>query len=181
MNSRERFLAVVLVVAMVGVAGAVGGYQLVLKPLTASDTAIAKLQTEVEELETKKRDMEIEQFFFETRTKKKSLPQDVPFSQREYERLIYRMLQHAKFEAPVITPKAADNKSNVPLLAGKKPAYTKLDFDLQIKGELLQLVDFLYEFYRQPLLQQVRKIEILKPLRSRTEAGPESRELDIKL
>jgi hypothetical protein len=177
MSSREKFLAIILIVAMVAVAGGFLGYQLVYKPVTASAKDAAKLQDEVDELELKKTALETDQFNYETRTRKKSLPQDVTVAQREYERLIDRMLRQAKFTGPIITPRPPDTKTDVPQLAGKKPAFTKLDFEVQVKGELLSLVDFLYTFYRQPLLQQVRKITINKPTRSRGETS--NRELEF--
>lgn len=179
MSSRERKLAIVLIIAMVLVVGGFLGWQLVLKPLSQKGDEIAKLQDEVGTLEEKKRAIEDDQLIFETKTRKRSLPLETTVAQREYERLIDRMLRQAKFTSPVITPRMPDSKTDVPLLSGKKPAYTKLDFELQVKGDLLGLVDFLYNFYRQPLLQQVRKITVNKPTRSRENSS--NRELDITM
>ena len=41
------------------------------------------------------------------------------------------MLRDAKLEVQRLGRKPPNNKSNVPLLPGKKPAYTMLDFDVQ--------------------------------------------------
>jgi hypothetical protein len=121
-----------------------------------------------------------EQEYYETRTRRMSLPQDVNVAQREYERLLDQMLRRAHFVSPQITPLPPENKTKVPLLAGKKPAYTKLKFNLTLEGDLLSLVDFLYAFYRQPLLQQVHAIDILKPIRSKGTSA-DDRELSFKL
>ena len=70
-----------------------------------------------------------------------------------------------------------DNKS-VPMLAPKKPAYTKLTYDVTVKGDLYHLVDFLQHFYHQPLLHQVKKMNIQRPSDRASQRG---RELDINL
>ena len=54
MNARERFLAVVLIVFMLGAAGGLVGYQMVYKPITENNDKQAKLNNELLELRDKK-------------------------------------------------------------------------------------------------------------------------------
>jgi hypothetical protein len=58
----------------------------------------------------------------------------------------------------------------------KKPAYTKLSWDVQAKGDLYHVVDFLRLFYSQPLLHSVKSMTLLRPSESRAR---NTRELDV--
>jgi len=179
MNTRERFLAIFLIVVMVAVAGGFIGWQMIYSPWKKHNEAIAKLRDEVDELQTKKLAIETAQYIYENKTRKKSLPPDVAHARSDYGRFLDRMLSQAKFAAPVITPREPDTK-DVPLVSNKKPAYVKLDYDLQVKGDLTSLIDFLYMFYRQPFLHQIRKITILKPSTSRGE-NRGTRDLEVTM
>lgn len=163
MNKRERSLSIILISVILLFAGGFIGYQLVLSPWRQNTKTMETLRAELDDLETKKAEIERQQYVFETKTKAKSLPADVTLAQREYERMLDRMLRKADFvSTPIITPRPPTNQ-NVALVASKKPAYTKLDFEVQVKGDVLALVDFMHNFYRQPLLHQIRKINIVKP------------------
>lgn len=175
MSGRERFLAIVLVVAILLVAGAFLGYQFVYSPYVRHTESIAKLRQEVEKLQADKEFIETQQFVYENKTRKMSLPADTAVAQIQYRRLLDDMLSHARFTSPTIVPHKEDSKTDVPVLSGKKPAYTKLSFDVTATGDLLSIVDFLYSFYRQPILHKVVKINISKPT---TVTG---RDLSLKL
>src|SRR5271166_3127184 len=163
MNTRERTLAILLIGMIVLVAGGVVGYMAVWGPLQQTNQQLAKVADEIKELDGNKTTLLIQQYEFENKTRQKSLPANRDVSQAQYLILIDHMLRQANFKAPVIGFKGFNDKSNVPMLAGKKPVYTMLDYDVQVKGDLLHLVDFLYNFYRQPLLHQIKNIIILKP------------------
>lgn len=175
MNTRERFLAIILVMAIVLVVGGFLGYQFVWSPYNRHTENAAKLRLEVDELEVKKMAIEAQQHIYETKTKKMSLPLDTSVAQREYNLLIDRMLRQAKFTSPQMIPHKEDSKTDVPLLAGKKPAYTKLNLDVEATGDLMSIVDFLYSFYRQPLLHKIVKFTVYKSTAAR------GRELGVKL
>lgn len=172
MNSRERLLAIILIVTMFGVVGGFAGWQLVLSPGRQRDESIKKLTSELKDLEARRLELEAEQFIYETRTRKKSLPLNIKAAQSEYKQFIDRMLQQAKFPTPVIQPHEPDTKE-APAI-GKKPVYTKLDFDVKVKGKLDCFIEFLYTFYRQPILQQIKSVKIIKPSTSQV-----TRELDF--
>ncbi len=181
MNTRERTLAILLIGMIVLIAGGVVGYMAVWSPLQQANQQLAKTADEIKELEANKTNLLIQQYEYENKTRQKSLPADRNVSQPQYGNLIDHMLRQAKFTAPVITSRGFNDKSNVPMLAGKKPAYAMLDFDVQVKGDLLHLVDFLYNFYRQPLLHQIKNVIILKPSSSGGSAAAGSRDLTITL
>ena len=60
---------------------------------------------------------------------------------------------------------------NVATIGNKKPIYKKLPFDVKVKGDLETVVDFLFSFYSQPLLHQIRTINLVKPVQPRVQ-GP---------
>jgi len=64
------------------------------------------------------------------------------------------------------------------MLAPKRPAYTRLTFELTAKGELYNLVDFMRLFYQQPLLHTIKKMNIQRPSEARSR---DRRDLDISL
>src|SRR5262245_15708645 len=76
-----------------------------------------------------------------------------------------------------IIPSEPDNKS-VPMLAQKKPAYTRLTYAITAKGEIYHLVDFLRHFYQQPLLHRIKDMNIQRPSDQRAQGR---RELDINM
>src|SRR5262245_25885398 len=76
-----------------------------------------------------------------------------------------------------IIPSEPDNKS-VPMLAQKKPAYTRLTYAITAKGEIYHLVDFLRHFYQQPLLHRIKDMNIQRPSDTRAQGR---RELDINM
>ncbi|MCE9531549.1 MAG: hypothetical protein K8T89_10575 [Planctomycetes bacterium] len=162
MNTRERILSIVLIVAMVAIAGGFIGWQMIYKPIKNHNENIAKLRDEVDELSEKRLKIEFDQHIYETKTRKKSLPAELKVARLQYEKFLDRMLREAKLTVTSLNPSEPDTK-NVPLISGKKPIYTKLDFVVSVKGELPSIVQFLYTFYSQPLLQQIRKVIILKP------------------
>jgi hypothetical protein len=163
---------------MVGAAGGVGFWQLIWSPYKKHGQDITHLQKEIAELEAAKLDAELTARIYETKTKKKSLPAHIDLAKREYSRLLTNMLRKAEFDATDLKVTARDpNTTNVPTLAPKKYAYTKLEFDVTAKGDLNSVVDFLYHFYRQPLLHQITKITIVKPSGGRGRGG----DLDVTL
>jgi hypothetical protein len=182
MNTRERTLAILLIGTIVSVAGGFAGYLLVWDPLNQANDQLKKVATEIKDLQDNKDLVLAQQNDYETKTRKKSLPADTNLSMREYTNLIEHMLRQAKFAPAAISVshKQPNDKSNVPLLSGKKAAYTMLDFDVIVKGDLVQLVEFLYNFYRQPLLHQIKTLTILKAS-ARNGDTSNSRDLNINL
>jgi hypothetical protein len=170
MNSRERFLAVLLIVLIGLGASGFAAYQFVYSPWKKHNENITKLREEIDDLDKKKFAIEQDQKKFETVTRKRSLPADITDARRDYAKFLEELLRKAGFPSPVV--KAGEpNSTNVQKVSGNKPAYTKLDFVVDAEGDLISLVDFMHSFYRQPLLHQIQKIRVIKPTTSRTRGG----------
>ena len=100
-------------------------------------------------------------------------------ARQEYTNLLEAMCRKAdylpgSFNISVSEP---DNKS-VTMLGPKKPAYTKLTYEMSVKGELYHLVEFLQSFYSQPLLHTIKKINIQRPSDARSQGR---KELDVAM
>ncbi len=178
MTTRERHLAAA-VGTILGVAGiAFLAYSFVLSPYLDKVKQIKTRSNEVTQLELDILDIQARKKKFEN-ARRQSLPADVGVSRLHYNDLLVGLIRRSNF-APgsyKITVGEADSKS-APTLAAKKPIYTKLSYDLALKGELYNLVDFLQLFYRQPLLHTIKSINIQRPSDSKAQ---QARQLDAVL
>lgn len=177
MTQRERRLTVILSAALV--AGLVGfvGYQFVLSPLLEKDRQlkqreeeVTKLSDQVDVIREMKRGYEA--------ARQQSLPADVGLSRTEYGDLLLGLCRRAELTGGLKILQAEPDNKSVPTLGSKKPAYTRLTYEVAAKGDLYQLVDFLRRFYEQPLLHQVKKMNVQRPSDARSQGR---RELDISL
>jgi hypothetical protein len=101
-------------------------------------------------------------------------------ARREYEEELSKLLRQSGFDAGsfTIVPKPPDSKSG-PTLANKKPIYTRLEFAVQLKGDLASLVDWMERFYKLRLLHQIRNLSIQRPVDSARNAN--TGDLDINM
>jgi hypothetical protein len=179
----------------------------VLVPLKARDGQIAALNQEIEDatarvLRITKRRPDLEKW------RKISLPPDpadpakpgaaaaapklgaapepahADLARREYEEELSKLFRASGFDAGSITivPKQPDAKSG-PTLANKKPIYTRLEFAVQLKGDMLSLVDCMERFYKLRLLHQIRNLSIVRPPDSAAarSGGAAATDLDITM
>lgn len=180
MTTRERNLAVA-VSAVLGVA-AVGflGYTMVLGPLLEKNRQIDQKTKEITQLENEILEIQILKKKYEA-NRLQSLPHDpaqgVGVAREEYGRLLEGMCRRADLTGLKIIVHEPDSKSS-PTLAPKKPAYTKLTWDVTAKGDLYHLVDFLRLFYSQPLLHTIKSMTVQRPADARSRT---TRELDVTL
>ena len=178
MTTRERRLAVA-VSAVLGVA-AVGfiGYQFVLGPLLTKNRQIRDKVDEIDKLTAEIDDIQLKKRKYEAQ-RQQSLPNDptqgAGVSRHEYGTLLEHMCRRAELNSLKITANDPDSKS-APLVGPKKPAYTKLSWSVQAKGDLYHVVDFLRLFYSQPLLHTVKSMTLQRPSESRAR---NARELDV--
>src|SRR5262245_33416313 len=146
MTTRERHLAVVLVTVL-GVFG-LGfiSYQFVLSPLLEKNRQIDARKKEIAQLEADILSVQVEKKKFEA-ARQQSLPADVGLAREQYGNLLEKICRRSELTNELkIIQSDPDNKS-VPMLVPKKPAYTRLTYKLQAKGELYHLVDFMRLFY----------------------------------
>jgi hypothetical protein len=178
MTTRERHLAVILV-SIIGV-GLFGflAYYLVIGPWIEKDKQIKLRQNEVAQLELDILEIQAQKKKFEA-ARQQSLPADVGVSRTQYSNLLEGLLRRADFEGGSfkITVSEPDTKS-APTIAPKKPAYTRLNYDITLKGELYHLVDFMQLFYSQPLLHSIKMINVQRPSDQRSQL---TRQLDVTM
>lgn len=180
MTTRERHLAVavsaVLGVALVGFVA----WSFVLSPLSEKNKQIKAKSEEIRQVQNDIDDILIAKRKYEAQ-RIQSLPGDpvqgVGVARSEYTDLLTGMCRRADLTGLKITVAEPDNKS-VPMLAAKKPAYTKLSWDVSAKGDLYHLVDFLRMFYSQPLLHSIKSMTVQRPADARSR---DTRELDVSL
>lgn len=178
MTTRERTLSIGLG-AFIGV-GLLGflAWQFVIGPIFEKDKQIKMREAEVAQLQLDLMDILAQRKKFEA-NRQQSLPSDVGVSRSQYTNLLEKLMRNSDF-APgsyKITVGEAENKS-APTIAPKKPAYTRLKYDVTVKGELYHLVDFMRSFYSQPLLHQIKTINIIRPSDQRAQGR---KELDITI
>ena len=192
MSVRERMLATVVLGFIVLAGAALMIQQFIWRPLRSRDDRISALKSEIDEKRTKIAQIEAQKPKFEV-WRRLSLPADLNFARLEYEKLLRELLRQSGFErqtgnpertAPTVIPKPADTKTGPTLPGKKEPIYTRLTFSVVAHGELADLVDFLERFYRTPLLHEIKKLDIRRPLTPLAGAGPQQQrtnDLDIDM
>jgi hypothetical protein len=182
MNPRERILAAILVViVLVGGVG-FGVWKVYLPMLKAKDKELNDLeakipikQGDIAELKLKQDKLKYWQQI--------SLPNpnDLAMAQREYDRWMDNLLGASGFQvgAMTIKPRKLEDPGKVTGPRGKKPAFTRLTFNVDGTGNLESLVRFLDSFYGTPLLHRIRSMAITKPQTLRQ--GQRQDELDIAM
>ncbi|MBV9124314.1 MAG: hypothetical protein JO112_13225 [Planctomycetes bacterium] len=176
MNTRERMMAGGILTVFALVAGVFLFHRLYLVPLHERDANIQKIQ---EDLDTKTDQIRQAQADLPRleRNQELSLPADVDLARREYEKYLSELLRRSGCEATV-TPKAPDTRTS-PMLPGKKPIYTRLEFAVAGSASLENLISFMNQFYHTGLLHQIKNLSIQRPL---TVASPQRpTDLDISL
>ena len=177
MTTRERSLAIIVGSTLGVFAFGFIAYQLVIGPYIEKGKQIHDRQMDVDKLEADILEIQMLKRKYEA-SRQQSLPADVGLSRTQYGNLLERLFRRADMTADLkIIPSEPDNKS-VPMLAQKKPAYTRLTYAITAKGELYHLVDFLRHFYQQPLLHRVKDMNIQRPSDMRAQGR---RELDINM
>jgi hypothetical protein len=180
MNPRERMLAIgVLGVVILG--GAVFLFHLmVLGPLDERELNITSLRKDVENKQDRVRQIQADQPRLE-RWRQLSLPPDPEIAQREYEKYLSGMLQESgiPIASVTVTPKQPDTKSS-PVIQGKGPIYTKLDYTVKLnRVTLANLVTAMERFYRTGLFHQIKNLSIQRPVT--TGAQQRIGDLDVTL
>ncbi len=181
MNPRERKLALICGACVV-LATLAAGYVLVYEPLQAKAAAANALQGEVQKLEDRQRVLQAIVPKMAV-AKMRSLPADSNTARREYSVMLTRLLARAKIPQTAITVKekaVADNRG-IPLLANKKPAYSKVAYDIDLKNlDMWQVQEFLKDYYELNLLHQITTITLRQDDNGGTRKGPADRK-DLSL
>ena len=176
MTSREQKLAGGLLAFMGTAAVGLLAFQFVIWPLADKKRQADKILSEIDTRNVDIAEILVAEEKFKA-SRSRSLPADVKVSRGEYANLLEGLLRRADFAAGTykVIPGEADSKS-APPIAPKKPAYTKLSYEVTVKGEVYHLTDFLKHFYDQPLLHMIKKINVQRPSDARARGR---NELDI--
>jgi hypothetical protein len=164
MTSREQTLALVLLGAVLLIAGGGGGYMFIWQPLQRQKADEAKLNEDIAELE--------KQVAAQKDVKKKldsarvrSLPADDALARREYTVALERLAATAGVPPGyTITPKTVDNSVRaVPEITKGKQVYTRVAYEVVFKkADMWMVKDFLEGYYKLGLLHQITAINIKK-------------------
>ena len=176
MTLRERRLAYIVLAFIVLAGGAFFGYQFYMAPMKAKTQQISDLQTEIDDLAFKRRKILAEKNRLDPLTRislphtpdtrqDASLTRRTEVASREYVEALNKMATASGFVAGSfgVIPKAPENKT-VPTLVKNRPAYTRLDFIVDAKGDLLTLVGWLKRFYELRVLHQIKTMTFSRPV-----------------
>jgi len=168
---RERTLTIMLLgLIFLAVSGFVG-YFLFLRPIQSRNAQAAKLAQEITTLEEEIASLQ-QQARRLPQLQERSLPNDPILAREEYKEALSILLRQAN--APpgfTIIPRSGDTQT-VPNLAPKKPAYTRLVFDINLdKVDLKVLATFLESYYQMNLSHQITGLTIKRPEETRSAAS----------
>jgi hypothetical protein len=197
MTVRERRLAYVIL-TFIALAGAgFFGYQFYLEPMKVKAQQIAQLEDEVGDQLAKVKKIQADKKRLDVLSKI-SLPYtpntraDADIVRRtdrargEYVARLNAMLQQSGF-APAAILSIQDKKPVAGVTYAPKPGvpkskdrtiYTRLEFALDLRGDLASLVAWMELFYQQRLLHQIKNLTVTRPINP-DRARPN--ELDIKV
>ncbi|HEY3789565.1 MAG TPA: Ig domain-containing protein, partial [Urbifossiella sp.] len=136
------------------------GYAFVYQPISDKNQQAAKLDDEIQKKQTELKKAKADRLRLIS-AKKRSLPPDSALAHREYGEMLSRLLQHAKVPPGYRIHELTGDAAGTPLLAPKKPAYSKVIFELNFdKVDMWAIHDFLAAYYKLDLLQQITFLEI---------------------
>lgn len=164
MNSREQTLALILIGALTLFAVGGGGYFFVWQPLQQQRAAAAALNDEITDLEKQVNAQRMTGARL-TDARVRSLPADEALARREYTVALERMIEAAHVpKGYTLSPKAVDNSARVvPEVSKGKPVYTKIAYEVVLKKvDPWMIKDFLEQYYKLGLMQQITSISIKK-------------------
>lgn len=177
MNARERILAVA-VVAIVVVAGlGVMFYQFFLSPYRAKQTQLAQLEKDGKTKEDRIAQIAAQRPQLE-RYRQESLPADLDFARKEYQRFLEDLARKSGFPQVSVADRKTGGRG-VPTLPNKTPVYTTLGFAVTGRATWGSLVKMMEEFYRTGLLHQIKTLSIARP--RAPQQGQRRDELDVTL
>lgn len=169
MTRREKTLAVLLLPPMLLLGAGVLAHQLWWDPLQNKDSRIQTMRNDIEEKRQtlakaldRKKDLDSYRAI--------SLPRDIDLARLKYEEQLSNMIRNAGFDPGTITiqPKPPDSKSGPAIAKGQPPVYTRLEFIVGLKGDLLSLVEFMEKFYQVRLLHKIRNLKMTRPSNAAT-------------
>jgi hypothetical protein len=181
MNPRERKMAVLLLILVLGCGGGLLIYAFLISPMRERVATLDRLKQDAERKEDRKAQILADRPKLQ-RWKQLSLPNDSDLARREYEEYLDSLLRASGIssQAGSVTAKPVDAK-NAPTLPGKGVIYTRLSYGIVARTDLKGLVRFLEGFYRANLLHQIRSLSITKPNNPGSGTQRPAGELDVTM
>jgi hypothetical protein len=161
MNLRERRMAIILGVLVVLGAGGFFGYQMFVAPWQQQEQSLRRLQDETDE---KLRAIALINKDLPKLASWRllSLPSDPVQAQREYGNYLSKLLKDNNWHIESFNPGASDVKQG-PQLPNKKPVYTALTYTIRAQTDQANLVKFLQEFHKTPLMHKIKSLILDRP------------------
>ena len=183
MTAREKRMSFVLMGGLLLFVGGFFGYQFLHAPYQAKAKQAAELADEIQKREDRVAEIEKDRKAYEA-ARLASLPADEALARREYGRLLESLLARSDFPKGSFTiiaqkPRAGTvpGTTSTAATAKKKPPLTEHNYVIKATGgTLVNLVEFLELLYKEPLLHQVRKIEVKK---GNSQKRPGELEIDL--
>jgi len=197
MTTRERRLAYVILTFIVIAGAGFVGYQFYLQPMNSYARQVKDLERDIEELEEARLKIEKEKKRLEPYVQI-SLPftpntrpeadvnRRTDVARGKYVEKLIEMLQKSGFASIDVKDKKPENKSTPQyklkgvVTKGKDMSiYTRLEFNVDAKGNLASLTKWMDQFYKLQLLHQIKNLTVTRPINPPQGARPN--ELDIKM
>ncbi|HSQ57511.1 MAG TPA: hypothetical protein VLM40_17450, partial [Gemmata sp.] len=166
MTSRERTLAIVLVGGIVLCGGALLGYMFLYVPLQEKATQAETLDSEIADLDSKISSINrVRPQIAEV--KRQSLPPDIDRAKLQYQQML-ELLRPTGLPSPAdftvkFVRESVKKPPLTPVIAPNRPAYTQLEFNVDIENaNIWKVVDFLYKFYQLDLLHRITELKIAR-------------------
>lgn len=162
MTSRERNMAILAISLVLLFGGGALGYIFVYQPISEKNDQAAKLDGEIQQLQTDFKKIQAERKLLAI-AKNRSAPPDPEVVRREYIDAMLRLCQQSKLSPGyAVSALSAPDNNSTPLLAPKKPAYARAQFEISFdKADMWNILDFLYGYYQLDILHQISSIDII--------------------
>jgi hypothetical protein len=197
MTTRERRLAYIILAFIVVAGAGFIGYQFYLQPMNSyarqisdQDEEIERIQNDIKKIQAEKRRLEpfakISLPFTPNTRPEADINRRTDVARGKYVEKLIEMLQKSGFASIDVKDKKPENKSTPQyklkgvVTKGKDMSiYTRLEFNVDAKGNLASLTKWMDQFYKLQLLHQIKNLTVTRPINP--PQGSKPNELDVKM
>jgi hypothetical protein len=197
MTTRERRLAYVILAFIVVAGAGFIGYQFYLQPMNVYARQISDLDDDIERIQNDTNKIVAERNrlapyvkislpFTPNTQATADIARRTDVARGKYVEKLIDMLKKSGFDSIVVNDKKPENKSTPQyklkgvVTKGKDMSiYTRLEFNVDAKGNMASLTKWQEQFYKLQLLHQIKNMSVMRPLNPTT--GGKPNELDVKM
>lgn len=198
MTTRERRLAYIILTFIVIAGAGFIAYQFYLQPMNAyarqisdQDEEIERIQNDIKKILAERKRLEpyakVSLPFTPNTRPEADVNRRTDVARGKYVEKLIEMLQKSGFASIDVKDKKPENKSTPQfsklkgvVTKGKDMSiYTRLEFNVDAKGNLASLTKWMEQFYKLKLLHQIKNLAVTRPINPPQGAKPN--ELDIKM